>query len=112
MKMLPAAALRRGFTKTRTSRSGSLLRISAEIKAAKATTAIAKPAFDLNEPQPQIGDSITVKTRAPTAIIDNMKPGRSMRCGFSSRDFGIRNFPATNAMATMGMLTKNTEPHQ
>ena len=51
-----------------------------------------KPAFDLNEPQPQMGDSITVKTSIPTAMIDNMKPGMSMRCGFSSRDFGIRIF--------------------
>ena len=110
--MLPAAALRRRLEKTRTSRSGSLLRISAEIKAAKAITAITKPEFDLNEPQPQTGDSITVKTSIPTAMIDNKNPGMSMRCGFSSRDFGMRNFPATNAIATIGILTRNTEPHQ
>ena len=58
--MLPAAALRRGLANTRTSRSGSLLRNSAEIKAANATTAIAKPALEWNEPHPQLGDSITV----------------------------------------------------
>ncbi len=110
--MLEVATLKRALLKNDTSRRGSSFVISIFTKANNAAAARTKPAFDFRLPHPQCGDSITVYTSAETATTESKNPVLSILCAFSFRESGIMRAPINSAIATMGMLMRNTEPHQ
>src|SRR3954468_16325452 len=62
--------------------------------------------------QPCAGASMRPYTIETMPMIDSTEPSGSSWASSGSRDFGSRNQPATNAMVTIGMFTRNTEPYQ
>src|SRR6476469_8878614 len=62
--------------------------------------------------QPCAGASMSPYTIDTMPMIDSTDPNGSSWASSGSRDFGSRNQPAMNAVVTIGMFTRNTEPYQ
>ena len=97
---------------TPTSSRGCAVFRSLQMNAATNSAVPTKPLIDSVLVQPRCGPSIIVYTSSDTKAMDKRKPGMSSRSEFGSFDSGTNAPCNSRAMMTIGMLMRNTEPHQ
>ena len=112
MAIADVAAVTRMSRNTPTSSNGCAVFRSLQMNAAMNNAVPMKPPMDSVLVQPRCGPSMIVYTSSDTKAMDKRKPGMSRRSAFGSFDSGTNAPCNSRAMMTIGMLMRNTEPHQ
>ena len=105
------APLKRRTANRRTSSIGAELRSSQATKATSAASATPNPPSTTASVQPRSPPaSMIAHVSTPSPAVESIAPTGSSREAFGSRDSGTSAGAAARATATIGRLTRNTEP--
>src|SRR5579871_678171 len=84
----PLAAVKRGLRKRVTSSIGRAVRCSTTMKAVRITRPAAMSARVRDDPHPQLGAWMMLRTRVPMPALERTRPGQSMGAADGSFDDG------------------------
>src|SRR5262245_12914476 len=105
-----------GRSRIRTSKSGALTRSARPTNRASAAAPMTSAAITSGDVQPRFGPSMIPNSKTPSPTTDRIAPSMSRRgrppSGTGAFDSGRVLAPSTTPTATIGTLTRNTEPHQ